>query len=257
MRQKQLKQQELSLNHHLQRQGHQVPVNSQSLHSVVGHTLPVLQTSAAHSHSPVPTTTSPSPPAPFAPAVCMPFSQHLGPQSVSSPITSSSSSTPHHHSLPASPSSSRADPQQESCPTGAGIAFPVASGSIGNLSSYSSGNFGMPSTSSFLSKAPDAPPVMSLTNGVTASSATPANQIKGLNGQSVQEAPPQRLKQINTKEFEDVVGSSPFDDALLKSIDDKQELNSVFANVSNNSSHPQNHYHGPNHHSPYNNFNPT
>jgi hypothetical protein len=27
------------------------------------------------------------------------------------------------------------------------------------------------------------------------------------------------------------VGSSPFDDALLRSIDDRQELNSVFANV--------------------------
>ena len=64
-----------------------------------------------------------------------------------------------------------------------------------------------------------------------------------------------QLKPINTKEFEDFVGSSPFDDALLRSIDDKQELNSVFANVqqpNNNSPHS---FNGPNH-SAYNNFNP-
>ena len=47
-----------------------------------------------------------------------------------------------------------------------------------------------------------------------------------------------RFKPINTKDFDPVAGSSPFDDALLKSIDEKQELNSVFANAyhNNNSS---------------------
>lgn len=50
------------------------------------------------------------------------------------------------------------------------------------------------------------------------------------------------VRPINTKDFDPVAGSSPFDDALLKSIDEKQELNSVFANVyHNNSSTSSNH----------------
>jgi len=48
------------------------------------------------------------------------------------------------------------------------------------------------------------------------------------------------LKKINTKEFE-IVGSSPFDDALLRSIDDKQELNSVFESAYQTNRIPNNH----------------
>lgn len=102
---------------------------------------------------------------------------------------------------------------------------------------------------------------MNLTNGgaVAIMPTVPSDVKAGVNGSGQQaEAQVPRLRPINTKEFEEFVGSSPFDDALLKSIDDKQELNSVFANVQplNNGTSSYN-YRGPNHPSPYNNFNPT
>lgn len=116
------------------------------------------------------------------------------------------------------------------------------------------------------------PTVMSVTNGCmnattspssTSSSSSSSSSSDHNTNKSSTNGPGEglRLKPINTKEFEDVVGSSPFDDALLRSIDDRQELNSVFANVLHHPApqppppHPNNHFNGP-HHSPYNTFNP-
>lgn len=255
MRQKQLKQQELDrLNHHLQQQNqHQQPMLRQhSVPAPIFSNCSSLQVLSNHS----PHRTSPSPPVPgrpppqYPPGITFTSQQAVtGGQHPSLPSPSSSSSSHHPHSVPASPLSHVKQLHQ-------GVQVPVAS--IGNMSSsVPSGNFmALCATTSSNSNIPGSA-VMTLTNGGSHSDTSSASYSVDQGG-SVPNGPAEtlRLKPINTKEFEDVVGSSPFDDALLRSIDDKQELNSVFANVHpppNNN--PSNNFNGPNH-SAYNNFNP-
>ena len=176
------------------------------------------------------------------------------------PPPSSSSSMSSFHSLPVSSS------------TGTSLPPLLPPNRLPALAGSSYGALGSQSSPAVMPVLASAAPVMSNGSSSSMQALPPSSLASGSSDQALkdpvmqpqqQPQPALKLKPINTREFEDFVGSSPFDDALLRSIDDKQELNSVFANVHPSSSIPsQSHsghhhpsYHGPNH-SAYNTFSP-